>query len=110
MRRQMVIGMQNHETVSGVHPEVLEGGGGKRGFYKFCSKKLKKKNEEKKGNRDGESGDSNRGAPRSFGGGGGNRVFIQCDLKNCNNKYNSNTVYNCIYVHTNISMFHDSPN
>jgi hypothetical protein len=27
MRREMVIGTQNHETVSGVHPEVLAGGG-----------------------------------------------------------------------------------
>jgi len=44
------------------------------------------------------------------GGAGGHRAFIQFDLKNCSNKYNSNTVYNCIYIHTNISMFHDSPN
>jgi hypothetical protein len=62
----MVTGTQNHETVSGVHPQVLAGGE--------------------------------------------HRVFIQFDLKNCTNKYNSNTVYNCIYIHTNISVFHDSPN
>jgi hypothetical protein len=57
-------------------------------------------------------GTQNHEAVSGFGGGvgGRHRVFIQFDLKNCSDKYNSKTVYNCIYIHTNISMFPDSPN